>query len=76
MLQIALKHVESQLETAKEEAQRPFPQEDELKEKQARLDQLNIELNMDQKENVLLDNDRETAKGEKDSVREEQLYER
>ena len=39
--QEALKHVESQLETAKEEAQRPFPQEDELKEKQARLDQLN-----------------------------------
>ena len=53
MLQIALKHVESQLETAKEEAQRPFPQEDELKEKQARLDQLNIELNMDQKEDRL-----------------------
>ena len=45
--QEALKHVESQMETAKEEAQRPFPQEDELKEKQARLDQLNIELNMD-----------------------------
>ena len=43
---VALKHVESQLETAKEEAQRPFPQEDELKEKQARLDQLNIELNI------------------------------
>ena len=41
------KHIEAQLETAKEEAQRPFPQEDELKEKQARLDQLNIELNMD-----------------------------
>ena len=32
--QEALKHVESRLETAKEEAQRPFPQEDELKEKQ------------------------------------------
>ena len=31
--QDSLKHVESQLETAKEEAQRPFPQEDELKEK-------------------------------------------
>ena len=45
--QEALKHVESQLETAKEEAQRPFSQEDELKEKQARLDQLNIELNID-----------------------------
>ena len=39
--QESLKYVESQLETAREEAQRPFPQEDELKEKQARLDQLN-----------------------------------
>ena len=56
--QEALKHVESQLETAKEEAQRPFPQEDELKEKQARLDQLNIELNMDQRDNDLVDDDR------------------
>ena len=54
----ALKNVESQLETAKEEAQRPFPQEAELKEKQARLDQLNIELNMDQKNNDMLDDDR------------------
>lgn len=39
--QESLRHFESQLETAKEVAQRPFPQEDELKEKQARLDQLN-----------------------------------
>lgn len=54
-----MKHVASQLEIAKEEAQRPFPQEDELKEKQARLDQLNIELNMDQKENDLFDDGRE-----------------
>ncbi len=53
--QEALKHVESQLETAKEEAQRPFPQEDELKEKQARLDQLNIELNMNSPGTVFLD---------------------
>ena len=53
--QEALKHVEAQLETAKEEAQRPFPQEDELQEKQARLDQLNIELNMDAPGTALLD---------------------
>ena len=56
-----MKHVEAQLETAKEEAQRPFPQEDELQEKQARLDQLNIELNMDQKESELVDDDRAEA---------------
>ena len=42
-----LKHLKEQLETAKSEAKRPFPQEDELKEKQAQLDRLNIELNMD-----------------------------
>ena len=47
--QEALKHVESQLESARKEAQRPFPQEAELKENQSRLDQLNIELNMAKK---------------------------
>ncbi len=56
--QETLMHIESQLETAKEEAQRPFPQEGELKEKQARLDQLNIELNMDQKDSDLVDDDK------------------
>ena len=55
--QESLKHVKSQMETAKAEAQRSFPQEDELKEKQARLDQLNIELNMDQSDNDLVDDD-------------------
>ena len=51
----SLEHEKSQLEAARAEAKRPFPQEDELKEKQARLDQLNIELNMDQKEGAPLD---------------------
>ena len=68
----SLKHVESQLETAKEETQWPFPQEDELKEKQARLDQLNIELNMDQKDNELVDDTRD----EEDVVRDNREYER
>ena len=47
-----------QLETAKVEAQRPFPQEDELKEKQAQLDELNIELNMDKPDNAVIDDER------------------
>ena len=55
----SLKNVEAQLETAKEEAQRPFPQEEELKEKKARLNQLNIELNMDQRDNNLIEDGRE-----------------
>ena len=54
-----LEHTKEQLETAKEEVKRPFPQEAELKEKQARLDQLNIELNMDKPENEMVDTDRE-----------------
>lgn len=36
-----------QMETAKAELGKPFPQEQELKEKSARLAQLNIELNID-----------------------------
>lgn len=38
-----------ELESAKEEAARPFPKEDELSEKAARLTQLNIELDMGNK---------------------------
>ena len=59
-----VKETKKQLEAAKIEAQRPFPQEDELNEKQARLNQLNIELNMDQHDNVVLDDDRDEG-GEK-----------
>ena len=54
-----VEETKKQLEAAKIEAQRPFPQEDELNEKQARLNQLNIELNMDQHDNVVLDDDRD-----------------
>jgi len=39
-----------QLETAKEEVSRPFPQEAELKEKEARLSELNSMLNMDERQ--------------------------
>ena len=53
-----LKHLKEQLETAKSEAKRPFPQEEELKEKQAQLDQLNIELNMDKPDNAVIDDER------------------
>lgn len=40
--------LQTELENAREEAERPFPKEDELKTKSARLSQLNIELDMDQ----------------------------
>ena len=35
--------------------EKPFPQEDELKAKSARLDELNILLNMDKQENEIMD---------------------
>lgn len=63
-----LTHTKEQLETAKEEVKRPFPQEDELKEKQAHLDELNIELNMDKRENEVVDE----AGNEEDGSNEEQ----
>ena len=48
-------HVE--LENAKLEVEKPFPQEDELKRKSARLDELNILLNMDKRESEIVDGD-------------------
>ena len=53
-----LDNVHQQLEAAKIEAEAPFPQEDELKAKSARLDELNILLNLDKKENEIVDGDR------------------
>ncbi|NLV50688.1 MAG: hypothetical protein GXY20_08370, partial [Clostridiales bacterium] len=43
----------------KEQVQKPFPQEEELKTKSARLDELNIMLNMDKTENEIVDDERE-----------------
>ena len=42
-------------ELAKEEIKRPFPQEEELKEKSKRLDELNIKLNLNEKDKELID---------------------
>ena len=47
----SLAEANQQLETAKAEAEKPFSHEDELKEKTARLDELNILLNLDKREN-------------------------
>lgn len=46
-----LSGVETQLESAKREAVKPFPQEDELKEKSERLIALNSELNLGEADN-------------------------
>lgn len=50
-----LENLKVQLENAKEEAQKEFPQEAELAEKVARLGELNVLLDMDKKDKVLLD---------------------
>ena len=44
-----------QFETAKEEIKKPFAKEEELKQKEARLNELNALLNVDKKENDLVD---------------------
>ncbi len=48
-VQEKLDNLHAQVEAAKAELGKPFPQEQELKEKSARLAQLNIELNIDDK---------------------------
>ena len=50
-----LANAQTQLEAAKGEVDRPFPQEQDYAEKSARLKELNILLNMDQKDRELLD---------------------
>lgn len=52
-----LLNYEAQLASAKVEVEKPFPQEDELKRKSARLDELNIELNLDKQESEIVDGD-------------------
>ena len=49
----------AQLETAKEEVKKPFAFEDELKEKTERLNALNIELNLNEKDNAVIDDEPE-----------------
>ena len=51
----SLEDTKLQFENAKEEAKRPFKQEQELKEKSKRLDELNIKLNMNDKEKEVID---------------------
>lgn len=49
----------AQLETAKEEIKKPFAFEDELKEKTERLNTLNIELNLNEKDTSVMDTEPE-----------------
>lgn len=51
----------AQLETAKEEIKKPFAFEDELKEKTERLNAINIELNLNEKDTSVMDTEPEQA---------------
>ncbi len=53
-----LENTHVQLENAKVEIQKPFPQEEELKTKTERLNELNALLNLDKKENEIVDGER------------------
>ena len=63
--QTKLSNVEHQLETAKAEVDKPFPQEAELSEKLERLAELNALLNMDEKGDDAIGMDDDAAEPEK-----------
>ena len=52
---LRIENIEKQLETAKMEVKKPFPQEEQLKEKMKKLEELNILLKLDEKEKQVLD---------------------
>ena len=54
---VQLENVQCQLGTAKSELGKPFAREEELRQKSARLDELNILLNLDKTENEIVDAD-------------------
>ena len=70
----SLENTEKQFETAKQEIEKPFAKEEELRAKTARLDELNILLNMDKKENEIVGG--EPDEGEAVGGRKEKSYER
>ena len=69
-----LENTKKQFETAKVDVQRPFPQEEELQTKTARLNELNALLNVDKRENEIVVG--EPDEGEELPERKEKSYER
>ena len=63
-----LENTRVQLENAKAEVQKPFPQEEELKTKSARLNELNAMLNLDKRENEIVDGERGEEEPQKSSA--------
>ena len=65
-----LADTEKQLENAREEMNAPFAKEEELAQKTTRLKELNILLNMDQKDRSILDDEPEEESPDKPKARE------
>lgn len=68
---LKIEDIEKQLENAKIEMQKPFPQEELLDEKMKRLEELNILLKLDEKEKQVLDtSNEEIENNEKEKEKE------
>lgn len=66
-----LENTKVQLENAKIEVQKPFPQEEELNQKLTRLNELNIKLNMDKRENEIADTETDIEVPDREAVSQE-----
>ena len=66
-----LENTKVQLENAKIEVEKPFPQEEELNQKLTRLNELNIKLNMDKRENEIADTETDIEVPDREAVSQE-----
>ena len=62
-----LKELHVQIENAKAEIEKPFPDEEILQEKSKRLDEINAELNLDHAENEFDDGEKSDGGDEKET---------
>ena len=70
--QAVLQDTQTQLTNAKAEMETPFTREKELAEKSARLKELNILLNMDQKDHALLDDSPDPVSEDREKTKEQE----
>lgn len=71
-----LDDVKAQMETAKTEVEKPFPQEAELNEKMVRLNEINIALNLDERDHELVDGVPDEGDSQDQPRKKERGYER
>ena len=64
---------ETQLANAKEQLEKPFAKDEELKQKEARLRELNALLNVDKRENEMVDEEPEQDEGEVNKAKKERV---